>query len=574
MTVIRRRSLQRIRIITSLVFVLAIILVVRLYEIQITKHELYLSKAENQYVRVRSDLFQRGNIFFTRRDGTKLSAATTQNGYTLSIDPTKLTNLDQVWSVINAVTDVDEDWFRSQAIKPDQRYVLIDTKISNEEADLIKKADLTGIYLDKNQWRYYPSQDIAARTIGLVGFKKNGHHLSGRYGLERYYDYVLKRDSEVMVIDFFAEIFSNLSRLVTDTPIDGHGDIVTTLEPGLSSKLLETLKQTHEKWSGSLTGGIIINPQTGSVYALDVIPTFDLNNRETTEIKDFRNPLVEDVYEMGSTIKALTMAAGLDSQAITPESTYYDAGELEFNTDTIHNFDSQGRGYVNMQAVLNQSLNTGVAFVAGQMGKAKFRDYFRRFKLGSETGIDLPNETHGLIDNLNSPRDIEYATAAFGQGIAMTPIATVRALSALANGGHLITPHLVKQITYEDGKERTITYPPGEQVISTLTSETISRMLVKVVDEALVHGKVALPRHTIAAKTGTAQIPNREAGGYYDDRFLHSFFGYFPAYEPRFLIFLYTVEPKGAEYASETLTDPFMELVKYIIHYYSVTPDR
>jgi cell division protein FtsI/penicillin-binding protein 2 len=283
---------------------------------------------------------------------------------------------------------------------------------------------------------------------------------------------------------------------------------------------------------------------------------------------------VEDVYEFGSTIKALTMAAGLDSGAITRDSTYYDAGFITLNEFTIRNFDGKGRGTVPMQEVLNQSLNTGVSHIVKEMGKERFRDYFLAYKLGSETGIDLPNETFGLIDNLYSPRDVEYATASFGQGVAFTPIATIRALATLANGGVLVTPHLAKKINYDDGTSKEIRYPEGERVLSEKTSEEISKMLITVVDDALRGGTVALPNHSIGAKTGTAQIADPVNGGYYEDKFLHSFFGYFPAFEPRFIVFMYTVEPKGVKYASETLTGPFMEIARFLINYYSIPPDR
>jgi stage V sporulation protein D (sporulation-specific penicillin-binding protein) len=229
---------------------------------------------------------------------------------------------------------------------------------------------------------------------------------------------------------------------------------------------------------------------------------------------------------------------------------------------------------VNMQEVLSQSLNTGVSFVVRKMGKSEFADYMTRFGLSEETGIDLPGENHGRLENLKTSRDIEYATASFGQGISTTPIATVRALSTLANGGKLIVPHVVKKINYTSGLYNNISYiNEAKQVIKKETSEEISRMLTVVVDEALANGKVSLPNYSVAAKTGTAQIA-KPGGGYYDDRWLHSFFGYFPSYQPRFLVFLYTIEPKGVGFASQTLTTPFMDIVKFLINYYNISPDR
>jgi cell division protein FtsI/penicillin-binding protein 2 len=259
---------------------------------------------------------------------------------------------------------------------------------------------------------------------------------------------------------------------------------------------------------------------------------------------------------------------------VTANTTYYDAGFIDLNTYTIKNYDGKGRGTVSMQEVLNQSLNTGVSYIVKTMGKSKFREYFKALKLGSETGVDLPNEAHGLIGPLDSPRDVEYATASFGQGIALTPIETVRALSTLANGGHLVTPHLATKIEYQDGTFKDIVYPKGDQVFSKETSEEISRMLTVVVDKALSKGSQKQEHYTIAAKTGTAQIANPNGRGYYEDKYLHSFFGYFPAYDPEYLVFLYTVEPKGVKYASETLTMPFMELTKFLLNYYNVPPDR
>ncbi|TSC59331.1 MAG: Uncharacterized protein G01um1014107_360 [Parcubacteria group bacterium Gr01-1014_107] len=277
---------------------------------------------------------------------------------------------------------------------------------------------------------------------------------------------------------------------------------------------------------------------------------------------------------MGSIFKPLTLAAGLDAGVITPETTYFDSGTIYVDKHQISNYDGKARGLVNMQSVLNNSLNTGAAFIMGELGKEKFSEYMFAFGLGEKSRVDLPSEAANLVENLRSPRNIEHATASFGQGIAITPLVMVKTLSALANGGVLTTPHLLKRIDYTDGRSKNISAKKGDRVIKSETAEEVTRMLVKVVDEALLQGTVKMPNYSIAAKTGTAQIAKEGARGYYDDRFFHSFFGYFPAFDARFLVFLFTYNPKGVRYASESLSPPFLGITKFLINYYEIPPDR
>jgi len=573
----RRKQLTgRVRILSAAVICVGLILTARMYQLQVMQTEKFQEKGESQYVHTKTDLYSRGSIFFTTRDGADLSAAAIQSGYVLAVNP-PLISLphDEFCNALNAVFALDVDKCIERAGLSKRTYVELAQQVPTELASAIKDLNLDGAYLYKDQWRYYPGGSVAARSIGFVGLTgEEDSQPRGKYGLERQYDDVLYQERQVLSVNFFAELFSNLGDLVYEKKGPRTGSIVTTLEPSVSRMLDTVLYETNEKYDSTLTGAIVMDPSTGEIVAMNAVPGFDLNNKSDATIEQFQNPLVENVYEFGSTIKALTVAAGIDSGAITSNSTYYDSGALTLNTFTIRNYDGRGRGTVPMQEVLNQSLNTGVSWIVTQMGKENFRDYFIDLKLGSETGIDLPNEAYGLVDNLNSPRDVEYATASFGQGIALTPIAVTRALAALGNGGNLVTPHLVKEIRYDDGEVKEIRYPKGTKIFSSETSEEISRMLTVVVDDALSGGNVALPNHTIGAKTGTAQIADPVNGGYYDDKFLHSFFGYFPAYDPKFIVFMYTVEPQGVKYASQTLTTPFMDITKFLINYYSIPPDR
>ena len=566
---------KRIRLVSAVILLVGVLLIVRLYFVQVVHNSYYQERAQRQYVHTSQSIFDRGTIYFTTKDNVKVGAASMRAGFTLALNPEHVSDPALLYqSLAIYIPKVSAAEFIRKATLSERTYVEIEPQLSEEAAAAVEALSLDGVMLYRTQWRYYPGYEVSARSLGFIGYTNDGTQLHGKYGLESSYDDVLFRDKSQQSVNFFAEIFSNLGSLVFEQSASKAGNVVTTIEPTVARMLDRILAETQLKYSSAQTGGIIINPKTGAIYALNAVPTYNPNDREGATIQEFRNPLVENVYEMGSIIKPLTIAAGLDSEVIIPASTYYDPGFLELNSFTIRNFDGKGRGTVDMQEVLNQSLNTGVAHVVKLMGHQQFRDYFLGLKLGSETGIDLPSEAGGLVSNLESPREVEYATASFGQGIAMTPIATVRALSALGNGGHLITPHLVSKIEYEDGTEKIIQYPDGAQVFTAQTSETISRMLTNVVDDALRKGTVALPHHTIAAKTGTAQIADKDGKGYFDDRFLHSFFGYFPAYDPQFLVFLYTVEPKGVKYASETLTDPFMDLATFLINYYNVPPDR
>lgn len=565
---------SRIRFLSLVFLCVCLLIIARLYNLQVMKGDLYASKADRQYLQSGHDYFDRGSIFFTEADGDTVPAASLRTGYIVAMTPKLVEEPDAAFAALSRHIEVDADRFEEAVARVDDPYEELARRIPQKEADAIAAEKIPGIRVFRERWRFYPGNKLAAHALGFVAYGDDGRSKVGRYGLERYYEETLKRNNDSVYVNFFAELFSGVQAAVSEGA-SLEGDVVTWIEPTVQLQLEQELEQVNNTWSSDYSGGIIMDPKTGAIYALGASPSFDPNQfQEAESPRVFTNYLVENVYEMGSIIKPLTIAAGLDAGVITPESTYFDAGTLTLNSRTISNFDGKGRGTVSMQAVLNQSLNTGVAHVVRLMGRGEFAKYFKAFGLGEETGVDLPNETRGLVANLSSPRDIEYATASFGQGIALTPMETVRALAALANGGKLVSPHIGKEIRFRVGGKETIDPGVDVEVLKPETSEAITRMLVEVVDSSLQNGKAKMERYSIAAKTGTAQIARENGRGYYDDRYLHSFFGYFPAYEPRFIIFLYTYHPKGVRYASETLTFPFMDLAKFLINYYQIPPDR
>jgi len=385
---------------------------------------------------------------------------------------------------------------------------------------------------------------------------------------------MLKRDASSAKVNSFAELFFDLKKLIAGEITAG--DAVLTIEPTVQSMLEKNLEKTKEKYKAQTVGGMIINPKTGEIVAMSAKPDFNPNQyAKTKDFSIFMNPLAENVIEMGSIMKPLTLAASMDNGSITASTTYTDKGFLVFGPSRIENYDGKARGTVDMQRVLNDSLNTGAVFAAQKMGKDKFRDYMLGYGFGEKTGVELPQEAKNNISNIiESNRDIEYATASFGQGIAVTPISMVTALSSLANGGLIMKPHIVKEESVKGLRNR-IVYPQEvRRVLKKETAEEMTRMLVNVTDNALAGGVHKMEHYSVAAKTGTAQLVEKGKKTYSEWEFIHTFFGYAPAFDAKFLTFLFIVKPQGAKYASNTLTEPFMDITKFLLNYYEIPPDR
>lgn len=545
----------------------------RLFYLQVFRNGYYSALADRQYEQPASPLFDRGSIFFQNKDGGLSAAATVGTGFRLVLNTRLLINAPGLYEKLSAVWPaLDRENFFLRASRPNDPYEIIAEHVDEAAAKTITSWKWPGLTVERERWRVYPAGPMASHTIGFLGYR--GDELAGRYGLEAQYEEVLKRAAAPSFLSYIVDAFTHFGRGLLGGEGEGTaGDLVLTIEPTVESTLENELTEVQNRYQAEAAAGVIIDPQTGAIMALAAHPDFDPGGQKAS-LAVLANPLVENVYEFGSIVKPLTMAAGLDAGVITPQTTYNDQGTKTLNGRTISNYDGKARGVVPMQQVLSQSLNMGAVYVEEQLGQSRFRQYFQDYGLGQKTGIDLPNEATGLIGNLDHGQAIDFATAAYGQGVALSALEMTRALSALANGGVLVKPYVVSQLNYQNGGEPLVTKPViTGRVLRPETSETITKMLVKVVDEALAGGKLKMLHYQIAAKTGTAQIP-APTGGYYPDRYLHSFFGYFPASQPRFLVFLYLIYPKNVQYASETLTETFGRLTKFLINYYNVPPDR
>lgn len=563
---------SRLFIVSAFFVLLGLVLAAKLFFTQIITGQDYRRLADDQHSQTPRSSFNRGSIFFAGRDGALVSGATLESGFTLVINPTLIDQPAKIFQSLKSILPtLAESDFMTRVSRRSDPYEEIASRLSEAEATAVRRLGLGGVQIIEERYRAYPGGELAAPVLGFMGYQ--GDDYAGRYGLEKQYDEFLRRDNKLTFANFLSELFANpIKTSRTEAARGVQGDIIVNLEPNVQRFLENQLETVMERWQTKAAGGIILDPASGAIFALAARPAFDPGQKQS-DLSVLANPLISNVYEMGSIMKPLTLAAGLDAGVVDEATIYNDEGRVLIDGKIISNYDGRARGEVPLQEILNQSLNTGAVFVLRRLGGAAFYDYLTKFGLGEKTGIDLPSETSGLVGNLKSGREIEFATAAFGQGIALTPLNITMALSTLANGGRLLKPQIVKNKRYQNGFNKAPAPETVRQTIKPETARRLTAMLVKTVDEALIGGRARLPHYRVAAKTGTAQIPEK-GGGYKTDKFLHSFFGYFPATAPRFSIFLYAVEPLGASYASETLTEPFSQLTKFLLNYYQVPPDR
>jgi cell division protein FtsI (penicillin-binding protein 3)/stage V sporulation protein D (sporulation-specific penicillin-binding protein) len=318
---------------------------------------------------------------------------------------------------------------------------------------------------------------------------------------------------------------------------------------------------------------VIMNPKTGAILAMCGNPDYDPNAyNEVKDIRAYTNPAIFDPYEPGSVFKPLTMAAALDQEKVTPETTYEDKGEERIGGFTIKNSDLQAHGTTTMIDVLKKSLNLGAIFVMRQIGPEVFRQYMEKFGFGQLSGIQLDTEMPGTIDSLKQKGEIYAATASFGQGVMVTPLQLVQAFGALANDGVMMKPYIVDQLI-DPTKKVTKNQPQVVRpVVSSRAANLDTGMMVEVVQEG--YGKKAgVEGYYIAGKTGTAQVAEKGTGQY-GSRTMHTFIGFGPVSDPLFVMVVRLDNPTSARFAESTSTPLFHDIAKFIFNYYQVKPDK
>ena len=551
----------RINLVLVFILIFGAAIISRLFYLQIIKRGFYQAQALGQQVRLREVEGLRGEIFFKNK--TK-SLAINKERWVVYVLPEEIEDKTLTAEILSKNLDQPQDLILSK-IEEGDYYTAIKNRLTEEEVEKIKNLNLEGVYWEEFPGRYYPQETLASHVIGFLGGDEKG-----QYGLEGYYDEILRGKEGFREEKKGSILLDSLFGPENLEPVEDGSDLYLTIDYNIQFKaesLLEEAKELFDIEAGQI---IVLEPDSGEILALADFPNFNPNQySKEKDLSIFQNGAVQKIFEPGSVLKPITMAIALNEGKITPNTTYQDEGYVKVGVETIYNYGRRVYGEKSMTEVLEKSINTGAVFVSKLIPREVFLEYVDKFGLNKKTDIDLQGEIYSQNENLRKGQEINFATASFGQGIEMTPIQLSRAFCVIANGGKLVKPYLVEKIVNVSTSE--IQPQVLGEVINQQVAFQLTAMLISVVENGFAK-KAKIPGYYIAGKTGTAQVAYEGKGGYYPDKTIQSFIGFAPALNPQFLILVKLDNPKTktAEYSAVPI---FKKLAKHIIDYWQIPPD-
>ncbi|MFW5888570.1 MAG: peptidoglycan D,D-transpeptidase FtsI family protein [Patescibacteria group bacterium] len=451
---------------------------------------------------------------------------------------------------------------------------------SEEDTSGEKPIKIEGVSHFIESYRYYPEEKVGANLLGFVNYG-NGKG-EGSYGLEGFFDKELSGEYGSTVYDRGTGDLKD-AIIVNDReyvePKNGE-DLVLTIDGAIQFASCKKLKDAINRYGATGGNVVAVDPSTGEIISMCSYPSFDPNNYgKVKDIQFYNNPVVFEQYEPGSVFKTITMAAALNEEAVTPQTNYVDKGRIKVQgwDGYIKNSDYATKGAheeVDMNYVLEHSLNTGAIHAMKLTGPNKFSDYVERFGFGQRTGIELEGEAKGDLRNLDKKNiaEVYAATASYGQGISVTPLQMVMSYAAIANEGILMKPFVVERII-KNGDEEDATRPVQiRRVISERSSELLSGMLVNVVRGGHAE-KAGVDGYYVGGKTGTAQVASSIAGGY-GKKTIHTFIGMAPIDDPKFVMLVKLDRPSNVRYSASSAAPLFGDIAEFILDYYKVPKER
>ena len=555
---------RRIHVVFIIFLIVFIIIIIRLFYWQVINSDGLKGIAEKQISTTLDIPAQRGRIYSSDKSPLVIN----QRSYLVYLEPHKVKNINQTVKIISKDLQTDESSISAKIMNNELIWISVARKISEDKMIKLKNEKLEGVGFINEPKRFYPEASMAAHLLGFVGKNTKGSD-QGYFGVEGYYDNQLRgRDGFIRIEK---DVLGNpiLSGRYDEIPAELGRDLVMTIDRSVQFTAEKKLLEGVQKFGAKGGSVIILNPKTGAVLAMVSYPSFDPDDYVNYPSNYYKNPTVSSSYEPGSTFKVLVMAAALNEGKIKPDTIYEENGPVEIGGYTINTWNQKYHGKISISQILEYSSNVGMVFIESQLGDENFIKYITQLGFGKLTDVDLEGESSPDLRPLNKWYKIDYATASFGQGIAVTPLQMIRAVAAVANGGMLLKPYVVQSIVTDGGKKIDTQPKVIRQVFKKEVAAMVTEMMVSAVDNGETRN-LKPSGFRIAGKTGTAQIPIQ---GHYDaQKTIASFVGFAPVDDPKFIMLVTINEPTSSPWGSETAAPVFFSIASELFSYYGISP--
>lgn len=550
--------MTKIRMLLGFFLVLFAAIILRLFYLQVIHP---ISSAD--YLETLRIKPERGRIL----DRNYQPLVANQTKYRMFLEPKKMEDKEVLTIKLARELGVDEASVAAK-IDPTREWEALYSDISEDQKAKIEAMKLAGIGFDPEPSRFYPEGSSSAHILGFVGKTADGED-TGYFGLEGFYDKdlaglpgLVRSDLDLIGRPIFLGTQERIN------PENGR-DLVLNIDKSVQNIVKQKLLAGMNKYEAKEGCAIVADPNTMAILGLSCLPDFNPDDYYDYDGSWYKNGAISDLYEPGSTFKPLVMAAAMQEKLIKPDTRFNEDGPVKIGEYQIRTWDNSYEGNITMTQVLEKSSNVGMVFVGEKLGNKRLLDYIHKYGFGQETGIDLQGEVPGYLRPTKDWYPIDYATATFGQGLAVSPIQMITAFASIINGGNLMVPQVVGKLV-SSTREQVIEPQKVRQVVSPQVSAQIRQMLLSTIENGETK-YLRLPGYKIGGKTGTAQIPIQ---GHYDaSKTIASFIGFSPVDKPRFIALVVLKEPAASIWGAETAAPIFFDIAKDLIVYYNIAPE-
>ena len=484
--------------------------------------------------------------------------ASSEDAATIYATPYQVKNPAQTAAKLATVLGEDQDEVLA-SLTEDSGFAYVAKKVDVPTAARVARLELPGIGQQPDSMRSYPQGSLAAQVIGAVGSENEG-----LTGLEAGEDSTLAgEDGERRVVK---DALGEPIRLETVNEASDGEDIELTIDPAIERKTEQALATVGETYAPKGATAIVMDPRNSQVLAMANWPPFDPNDLESADPDDLLNRATGFTYEPGSTFKAFTVASALEEKLVSPTSTFTLEPTIQVADRVIEESHERGTETLSVAEILAHSSNVGAVTIGLQLGSEKFSRWIGRFGFGRETGVQYPAEEQGIVPDLDEYSGSTMGNLPIGQGLSVTPMQMMAGYAAIANGGILRRPQLIKKVG-----EETVSEPAGRRIIGPEVAAQVREMLEGVLAPGGTASEVSVPGYTLAGKTGTAEVA--ENGTYSETKYVASFIGFAPARNPRLLVAVIVDQPQGEIYGGSVAAPAFGTIAGYALPYLGVPPE-